>query len=188
MFNPDEEKELIEIARNSVRYAVTHKGEDPSGSKQKLYPEESPLSQPNGVFVTLSKKKELRGCLGLIVSAEPLSSTVAQMAGRSATEDPRFLPVSEEELADIRIEISVLSPLREISSIEEIQVGTHGIFLTAGMHRGLLLPQVAVSNHWGRNRFLEETCTKAGLPRDQWKHAETRIYIFSADIIEEKKS
>ena len=188
MFDPDEEKELVEIARKSVRYAVTHKGEDPSGFKQKSYSDESPLSQPGGVFVTLYKKEELRGCLGLIVSDEPLSESVAQMAGRSATEDPRFLPVAEEELADIRIEISVLSPLREITSIEEIQVGTHGIFLSAGMHRGLLLPQVAVSNRWDRIRFLEETCTKAGLPRDQWKHAETRVYIFSADIIQQKLS
>ena len=186
MFSPDEKRELVEIAWNSVRVAVAGKDLGPSGGKQKNFADESPLSDPNGVFVTLYKKHELRGCLGLIVSDEPLSTTVAQMAGRSATEDPRFPPVTDDELADIRIEISVLSPLREISSIEEIKVGTHGIFLTAGMHRGLLLPQVAVSNHWDRFRFLQETCTKAGVPRDQWKHAETRICIFSADIIEEE--
>ena len=185
MFSPDEEKELVEIAWNSVRFAVTGKEEGHAALEQKSYPDESPLSRPSGVFVTIYKRQELRGCLGLIVSDEPLSESVAQMAGRSATEDPRFPPVAEAELADLRIEISVLSPLREISSVEEIKVGTHGIFLTAGMHRGLLLPQVAVSNHWDRIRFLEETCNKAGLPSDQWKHAETRVYIFSAEIIEQ---
>jgi uncharacterized protein len=185
MFSPDEEKELLDIALTSIRRAVTGIGQDPSPGKEKIYADESPLSQPGGVFVTLYNRRELRGCLGLISSDEPLATSVAQMAGRSATEDPRFLPVAEEELDDLTIEISVLSPLSEISTIEEIQVGTHGIFLTAGMHRGLLLPQVAVNNHWDRIRFLEETCGKAGLPKDQWKHAETRIYIFSADIIEQ---
>ena len=185
MFSPADKKELLEIARNSVRCAAGGGGKESSGAKHKSYSDESPLSQPGGVFVTLYKKKQLRGCLGLIASDEPLWQSVAQMAGRSAAEDPRFSPVDEDELSQIRIEISVLSPLREISSTDEIQVGTHGIFLTAGMYRGLLLPQVAVTHHWDRIRFLEETCMKAGLPRDQWKHSETRIYIFSAEIIEE---
>ena len=186
MLNTDEQKELVEIAWDSIRRAVVGKRAEPTAGTPKAHGEESPLSWHMGVFVTLYKKKDLRGCLGLIASDEPLSESVAQMAGRSATEDPRFPPVSEVELADIRIEISVLSPLKEISSIEEIHVGTHGIFLTAGMHRGLLLPQVAATHHWDRIQFLEETCIKAGLPRDQWKHAESRIYIFSAEIIEQE--
>ncbi|HTR80827.1 MAG TPA: AmmeMemoRadiSam system protein A [Bacteroidota bacterium] len=186
MMNAGERKELIDIGKESVRLAV--RGDlAKSGSKpQPRYGEDSILSRPSGVFVTLTKKKNLRGCLGLIVSDVPLAEAVSEIAGRSATEDPRFPPVTEEELDDISIEISVLSPLREISTIEEIQLGAHGIFLQAGMYRGLLLPQVAVQHHWDREQFLAETCVKAGLPRDQWKHAETRIYVFTTEIIEEK--
>jgi len=185
MLNPAEEKELIDIARASVRRAVAGGSVARSEAGWPAFGEDSPLAEHRGAFVTLTKHDELRGCLGLITSDEPLFETVALMAQRSALEDPRFPPVSEDELDDIRVEVSVLSPLKEVSSIEEIQVGTHGLFIIAGMHRGLLLPQVAVEHHWNRTNFLEETCAKAGLPRDQWKHAETRIFIFSADIIEQ---
>jgi len=184
MLRADEQNELLDIASKSIRRAVRG-GAVESPPRPKSFHAESMLSQPAGVFVTLYKKGQLRGCLGVIVSEAPLAETVSQLAGRSATEDPRFPPVTGDELNDIQIEISVLSPLREISAIEEIQVGTHGIFISAGFHRGLLLPQVAVQHHWNVNQFLEETCVKAGLPRDQWKHADTNIYIFSAEIIEQ---
>ncbi|MGA7160398.1 MAG: AmmeMemoRadiSam system protein A [Bacteroidota bacterium] len=187
MMGADEQRELVDIASKSVRRIV--RGEAAERSQQrKTFDAGSVLSQPAGAFVTLYKRGELRGCLGVIVSEAPLAETVSQLAGRSATEDPRFPPVIEDELKDIRVEISVLSPLKEISSIEEIQVGKHGIFISAGMYRGLLLPQVAVKHRWNTIQFLEETCVKAGLPRDQWKHAETNIYIFSAEIIEQKPS
>ncbi len=187
MLCADEQKELVDIASKSIRRTVRGEaaGRPP---RSKSFDSESALSQPAGAFVSLYKKGELRGCLGVIVSETSLAETVSQLAGRSATEDPRFSPVTEDELNDIQVEISVLSPLREISAIDEIQIGKHGIFISAGMYRGLLLPQVAVKHHWSVNRFLEETCVKAGLPRDQWKHAETNIYIFSAEIIEQKQS
>ncbi len=185
MLSPGERKELIDIAWKSIRRTVRGEAVEQPEERPGLRDPESHLSEPGGAFVSLYYKGELRGCLGLIVSEAPLAETVSQMAGRTATEDPRFSAVTEQELDDIQIEISVLSPLREISSIEEIEVGKHGIFVVAGMYRGLLLPQVAVKYHWNVVRFLEETCAKAGLPREQWKHAETSIYIFSAEIIEQ---
>ncbi len=186
MLSPAEQKELMDIAWKSIRRTVCGKDAERSQEQRKSFPGESMLSQPAGAFVSIYNSGELRGCLGVIVSETSLAETVSQLAGRSATEDPRFQAVTEDELDEIQIEISVLSPLREISAIEEIQVGKHGLFVVAGMYRGLLLPQVAVKHHWNVTRFLEETCVKAGLPRDQWKHAETSIYIFSAQIIEQK--
>ncbi len=186
MLSPAEQKELMDIAWRSIRHTIRGEDDERSHEQPKSFNPESILSQPAGAFVSLYNNGELRGCLGLIVSETSLAETVSQLAGRSATEDPRFPAVTKNELDDIQVEISVLSPLREISSIEEIQVGKHGLFIVAGMYRGLLLPQVAVKYRWNTIRFLEETCVKAGLPRDQWKHAETNIYIFSAEIIEQK--
>jgi AmmeMemoRadiSam system protein A len=188
MVSPDEQKALIDIAWKSIQRRVRGNVSEQSQQQARKFHGESILSQPAGAFVTIYNRGELRGCLGVLMSEAPLAETVSQLAGRSAAEDPRFNPVTEDELNDIQIEISILSPLKEISSIEEIQVGKHGIFISAGMHRGLLLPQVAVKQRWNVHQFLEETCIKAGLPRDQWKHAETNIYIFSAEIIEQKPS
>ena len=188
MLSPAEQKELMDIAWKSMRRTVRGEDTEQSQEESKSLNSESMLSQAAGAFVSLYNNGELRGCLGVIASETSLAVTVSQLAGRSATEDPRFPSVTEDELDDIRIEISVLSPLREISAIEEIQVGKHGLFIVAGMYRGLLLPQVAVKYRWNVTRFLEETCVKAGLPRDQWKHAETNIYIFSAQIIEQEPS
>lgn len=188
MLSANEQKELIDVAWKSIRREVCGDTAETSERRSKQLDPDSILYQPAGVFVTLYKNGDLRGCLGFITSEAPLIETVSEIAARAATEDPRFLPVTEDELDDIRIEISILSPLKEISAIEEILVGTHGLFLHAGIYRGLLLPQVAMKHHWDRNQFLEETCVKAGLPRDQWKHAETRIYIFSAEIIEQEIS
>jgi uncharacterized protein len=188
MLSPVEQKKLMDIAWRSIQQTVCGEALGPSDEGLMNGDPESMLSQPAGAFVSLYYKGELRGCLGVIVAESSLAETVSQLAGRSATEDPRFTAVTEDELDDIQVEISVLSPLTEISSIEEIEVGRHGIFVVAGMYRGLLLPQVAVKHHWNAVRFLEETCVKAGLPRDQWKHAETNIYIFSAEIIEQKPS
>lgn len=188
MLSPAEQKELMDIAWKSMRRTVGGEDAEQLQGQSKGFNSESMLSQAAGAFVSLYNNGELRGCLGVIASETSLAETVSQLAGRSATEDPRFPSVTEDELDDIQIEISVLSPLREISAIEEIQVGKHGLFIVGGMYRGLLLPQVAVKHRWNVTRFLEETCVKAGLPRDQWKHAETNIYIFSAQIIEQEPS
>ncbi|NWF92876.1 MAG: AmmeMemoRadiSam system protein A [Syntrophaceae bacterium] len=140
------------------------------------------LKENRGAFVSIHKKGQLRGCIGYIEGRGPLYKTVEEMAEAAAFRDPRFPPVTEKELKDLNIEISVLTPLRKISDINEIEVGKHGIYIKKGWYSGLLLPQVATENGWDRQTFLEHTCLKAGLPPNAWKDRTTEIYIFSADI------
>ena len=140
------------------------------------------LGEPRGAFVSLHRMGQLRGCIGYLEAVKPLDQTVREMAVAAAFHDPRFRPLAKEELADLEVEISVLSPMRLIHSIEEIQVGTHGLYIVQGPCRGLLLPQVATQYHWDRLTFLEQTCCKAGLPPTAWKDPDTRIYRFTAEI------
>jgi len=141
------------------------------------------LGEPWGAFVTLTKNGRLRGCIGHIIGSQPLIKTVAEMTRAAALEDPRFDPVKPAELSSIEFEISVLTPIREITDVNEIEVGRDGIIITKGYHRGLLLPQVATEYGWDRETFLEQTCNKAGLPGNSWKDNDTKIEIFSAEII-----
>ena len=140
------------------------------------------LKEKRGAFVTINKGGQLRGCIGYIQPYKPLSQTVEEMASQAAFNDPRFDPVTESELPDLEIEISVLTPLKRIKDIEEIEVGKHGILIEKGSYSGLLLPQVATEYGWNRKTFLEHTCLKAGLPTNSWKDEDTVISIFSADI------
>ena len=114
-----------------------------------------------------------------------LAETVNEVAAKSALEDPRFPPVEPYELDKIEIEISVLSPLTRVKSVDEIKVGENGIMIKRGWRRGLLLPQVAIEHNLTREEFLEHTCLKAGLPPDCWKDKETEIYIFTAFVFKE---
>jgi AmmeMemoRadiSam system protein A len=144
---------------------------------------DSPVLKENrGAFVTINKGGQLRGCIGYIKPYKPLYQTVEEMASQAAFGDPRFPPVTEGELPDLEIEISVLTPLKRIKDIEEIEVGKHGILMEKGFYSGLLLPQVATEYGWNRKTFLEHTCLKAGLPTNAWKDEDTVISIFSADI------
>jgi AmmeMemoRadiSam system protein B/AmmeMemoRadiSam system protein A len=140
------------------------------------------LKENRGAFVTIQKRGQLRGCIGYIEGQGPLHKTIEKMAEAAAFKDPRFTPVKEKELSELDIEISVLTPLKRITDINEIQVGKHGIYIVRGMWAGLLLPQVATEYGWDRQTFLEHTCQKAGLPSNAWKEKDTEIYIFSADI------
>jgi hypothetical protein len=140
------------------------------------------LKEARGAFVTLHKRGELRGCIGHIIGSLSLDRTIAEMAVAAAFQDPRFPSVTEDELKELQIEISVLTPLKRIQNVQEIIVGTHGIYMKQGGRSGLLLPQVATEYGWDRRSFLENTCRKAGLPRDAWKDPDTEIHIFSADI------
>jgi AmmeMemoRadiSam system protein B/AmmeMemoRadiSam system protein A len=140
------------------------------------------LKEPRGAFVTLQKNGELRGCIGHIVAVSPLVETVSEMAVAAAFHDPRFAPLRADELKDLNIEISVLTPMKRVDTVDEIQVGVHGIYMVKGSRSGLLLPQVATEYGWDRLMFLENTCRKAGLPKDAWKEKETEIHIFSADV------
>jgi AmmeMemoRadiSam system protein A len=140
------------------------------------------LKENRGAFVTLKRKGQLRGCIGYIQAFKPLSRTIMEMAQAAAFQDPRFPPLAKNELADLDIEISVLTPFRLIQDIEEIEVGKHGLLIERGGYSGLLLPQVATEYRWDRQTFLEHTCLKAGLPKEAWKDKNTKIQVFAAEI------
>jgi AmmeMemoRadiSam system protein A len=169
---------LIEIARLAVEAEVR-------GGPPPVAPvEEVPLREPGAAFVTLRRRGRLRGCIGFIEAARPLHETVALCAASAAAEDPRFDPVGPDELADLQVEVSVLSPLRALADPEELRVGEHGLLVTQGPNRGLLLPQVAVEYGWDRQGFLEQACLKAGLPRDAWRRG-AALQTFTAEVFGE---
>ena len=174
----EEKKNLLKLARSSIASKLTN-AEIPD------IPTTRSLSEHCGVFVTLTKMDALRGCIGYITARKPLLATVADSARAAAFEDTRFSPLIEEELAEIIIEISVLSPPQRIKDIEKIQVGKHGIILRQGYYSGLLLPQVATEYGWDRETFLANTCYKAGLPANCWKDPDVIIETFSALIFNE---
>jgi len=141
--------------------------------------------QPGGCFVSLHKKSgDLRGCIGTFSAEDALWRTVRDMAIAAALRDPRFAPLIESELDDCVIEVSVLSPSRKATA-EEVEVGKHGVSMSRGHNRGVLLPQVAVSNGWDRETFLGNTCRKAGLSPDAWRDGSVNIEVFSADVFSE---
>jgi AmmeMemoRadiSam system protein A len=140
------------------------------------------LNEKRGAFVSLHKNGQLRGCIGYVHGVKPLAETINDMAIAAAFQDPRFPPLKENELSDIDIEISVLTPMKQISDIDQIEVGKHGLMMIKGPYSGLLLPQVATQYNWDRETFLSETCQKAGLSANAWKDEDIEIYIFSADI------
>jgi len=138
-----------------------------------------------GAFVTLTIKDNLRGCIGYITSNQTLYETVCDAAKQAALNDPRFSPLSQDELRYINIEISVLSPLTKINNYEEIIPGVHGLVLEEGEYKGVLLPQVAAENHYNVAQFLEALCIKTGLPPYEWEARVLNIYSFTAVIISE---
>lgn len=141
------------------------------------------LAQPAGAFVTLRRQGRLRGCIGYIQPTRPLYLTVAEAALAAAFQDRRFPPLELAELDAVEIEISLLSPYFEIHP-EEVEVGRHGLIVSQDAFRGLLLPQVAVEYGWDRERFLEETCCKAGLAPDAWKKG-AHLEAFTAEVFSE---
>lgn len=139
------------------------------------------LQEKQGCFVCIKVNGILRGCIGNFTSDKPLFQIVREMAISAATRDPRFYPMKQEDLGNFTLEISVLSPLVKIGTPEEIQIGTHGVYLEKNFCRGVLLPQVAAEQSWDRDTFLSQTCIKAGLRPDDWKEG-ADIYVFSAQI------
>lgn len=140
-----------------------------------------------GAFVSLHNRGELRGCIGDCAPRTPLYETVIEMTQAAASRDSRVEPVSESELDDIRIEISVLSPLVRTETPLSLEVGKHGLYLARHGRRGVLLPQVAIQYRWDMKTFLEQTCLKAGLRRHAWKDSDTEVSTFTALIIEEQR-
>ena len=175
-----EEKKYL-LARS--RKIITLKSEGRQFQEEEFF--STSLKQHAGLFVTLNKSDQLRGCIGYVEGIKPLQIAVEEMSIAAAFEDPRFPPIGKDEVKEIEIEISVLSPLETILDAGQIEIGKHGIIIEQGLMRGLLLPQVATDYDWGVQTFLEHTCQKAGLPADAWKEESTQIQIFSADIFSE---
>jgi AmmeMemoRadiSam system protein A len=171
----DDCRVLLDLARRAISSAVI----------EKRIPDFSPyptaLAQPAGAFVTLHRDGQLRGCVGQVEACDPLGDAVARAAINAALHDSRFPAVEADEVRSLEIEISVLSPPESIAP-ETILPGRHGLLIMKGEHRGLLLPQVAAGRQWSWQRFLEETCAKAGLPRDAWRDPGTRVLAFTAEV------
>jgi AmmeMemoRadiSam system protein A len=160
-FSAEERQFLLKLAHESIIAAVDHRpfaGEPPSAHFAEL----------RGAFTTIYYEGNLRGCVGYAIAVTPLFQTVIETARAAALEDFRFPRVSREEAADLEVSLSILSPLQPIRA-EEVEVGRHGLVVSLGHRRGLLLPQVPVEHGWNRQTFLEQTCRKAGLPLDAWQ-------------------
>lgn len=174
-FSEAERDLLRRVAKNSIEQELLGEPKEAVEIPEKL-------CQPMGAFVCLKTKGELKGCIGYVKPVLPLVDTIRQMAVQAAFHDPRFMPLNLREWKETEIEISVLTPVKKIKNIEEIEVGVHGLYIEKDGYSGLLLPQVAVENGWDGIEFLEHTCYKAGLPKNAWKSKDVDIFIFSADV------
>jgi AmmeMemoRadiSam system protein A len=173
----DDRRELLAIARRAAASYVKE------GKVPKECPASPKLSEPGAAFVTITRAGRLRGCIGYTEATSPLYRTVQECAVAAATEDPRFPPVRQGEVDDLRIEISVLTPLIPVSA-EDVEVGVHGLMIRKGGRRGLLLPQVAAEYGWDRKEFLSHTCRKAGLPDNEWEKG-AELFSFTAEVFGE---
>jgi uncharacterized protein len=178
LLTPDEQQALLRVARGALEARVR-------GRSAPARANGGALEAPLGAFVTIHNGEELRGCLGRLDVDAPLAATIADLAAIVSDSDPRFPPVSAAELPALDVEISVLTPEREITSVTEIDVGRHGLIVERGYRRGLLLPQVATERGWDAETFLAHTCQKAGLPEDAWRRG-ARILVFEAQVFSER--
>jgi uncharacterized protein len=176
-YSPEERRILLRLAHQSIEAALQDLLFDPA-------PPSEHLAEPRGAFTTLHLHGKLRGCIGYVLSTEPLYRTVAETARAAACDDPRFEPVTLPEAAELKIEISVLSPLQPIRA-EDVAVGKHGIVVMQGNRRGLLLPQVPIEWGWDRETFLSQTCLKAGLSPDAWQRG-AELQAFTAEVFGEE--
>jgi AmmeMemoRadiSam system protein A len=175
-----EKKELLALARETMRKFLA------SGEKE-CPPAANPVfMEERGVFVTLHRNGELRGCIGYPLPMKPLWEAVAEMAIAAAFEDPRFPAVGADELAELDIEISVLTVPRKVEGPAQVRVGVDGIIISKGFMRGLLLPQVPVEQGWDLEQYISYGCRKAGLAADEWKRG-VQIETFQAVVFGEKR-
>lgn len=173
------QKELLALTRATLETYFR------TGQAPEYHTENPALLRRAGAFVTLHKGEDLRGCIGLLYGKDELYRTVQHCALSAALEDNRFDPVSQKEIPDLTIEISVLSAFECVTDVNLIEVGRHGLIISLGGARGLLLPQVAAKYHWDRETFLAQTCRKAGLPAQAWHRTEAQIQIFEAQVFSE---
>ncbi len=174
----EEGRELLALARRVLEAFL--------GSGEHLRPDlKNPkFREKRGVFVTLNTNGELRGCIGYPLPHKPLAEAVAEMAVAAASQDYRFEPLTAAELGRTKLEISVLSLPEPVARPEEVEVGRHGIIVSKGYNRGLLLPQVPVEHRWDRETYLRNGCLKAGLPPEEWKKG-AKIEVFCAQVFSE---
>jgi len=172
-YSQEEREILLRLAHRAIDSAF-------DGSKLDLHPPTPHLAEMRGAFTTLHLRGKLRGCIGYVIPTHSLYRTVAETAQAAAFDDPRFRPVAAEEAPELKVEISVLSPLQPTQP-EDVQVGVHGLVVSHGARRGLLLPQVPVQWQWDRETFLTQTCLKAGLPPEAWLQG-AELQAFTAEV------
>lgn len=175
-YSAEERKQLLSLAHQSIRSRLLR-------FPLKVKAPSPHLAQMRGVFTTLHRFGKLRGCIGFVIAKTPLYEAVIDTAAAAAFEDPRFDPVQPHEVDELQVEISVLSPMTPISP-GSVEVGKHGLMISQHGRRGLLLPQVPLEWRWDRETFLSETCRKAGLPPDAWRHGAT-VEAFTAEVFGE---
>jgi hypothetical protein len=174
-YTEEEKRELLALARNAITEYVR------SGKILEVEMKDPKLRADGAVFVTIKEKGSLRGCIGHVQAVMPLYQSVIKNAIAASSGDPRFPPMNKEELTDMEIEVSVLSPLMPVKDVKDIRVGKHGLVIRKGQQSGLLLPQIPAEFGWDRETFLEQLCAKAGLPKGSWKDAD--LHFFTAEII-----
>ncbi|MBW6458823.1 MAG: AmmeMemoRadiSam system protein A [FCB group bacterium] len=178
MIKETQKKEMLGAVRGYLEHRLMGE-EHPELSEDPFYREK------RGIFVTLHKKGQLRGCIGYIEGVRPLEKALFEMAESAAFRDPRFPPLAAGELKDIDIEISVLTPVEEIASYKDIVLGKHGIILRKGHRSAVFLPQVAPEQGWDIKTTLRHLCMKAGLPVNAYLDADTEFHVFSAEVFSE---
>lgn len=184
---------LLRLARTTLAHYLT------TGQRPPYTPDNEWFREPSAVFVTLRVRQarkaaspysegwhagDLRGCVGHIYADKPLSEAVQEATIQAASADPRFYPVTADELDNLTIEISVLSPFRPVDSLDEIAIGQDGLYIVGGSRRGLLLPEVPVGYGWDKHTFLTALCEKAGLPPNDWP-ARASLYAFTTESFED---
>jgi uncharacterized protein len=177
-FSPDERSLLLRLAHQAIAATLDQR-------EISLAPPSAHLAEPRGAFTTLYYRGGLRGCVGYVLPVTPLYRTIAESARGAAFDDSRFSPVTRDESLELQVSLSVLSPPQPIPA-DQVEIGRHGLLISLGAYRGLLLPQVPVEHGWDRIAFLEQTCRKAGLPLNAWQTG-ARLEAFTAEVFADPK-
>jgi uncharacterized protein len=177
-FSSDERSLLLRLAHEAIAAAFDRR-------ELSLVPPSAHLAEPRGAFTTLYYRGGLRGCVGFVLPVTPLYRTIAESACGAAFYDSRFSPVTQDEAPELKVSLSILSPPQPIQA-DQIEIGRHGLLISLGLHRGLLLPQVPVEHGWDSIQFLEQTCRKAALPSDAWQTG-AKLEAFSAEVFADPK-
>jgi AmmeMemoRadiSam system protein A len=177
-FSPKERTLLLRLAHEAIAATLDQR-------KVSLAPPSAHLAEPRGAFTTLYYRGGLRGCVGYVLPVTPLYRTIAESARGAAFDDSRFSPVTRDEARELQVSVSVLSPPQLIQA-DQVEIGRHGLLISLGPYRGLLLPQVSVEHGWDRFAFLEQTCRKAGLPLNAWQTG-AKLEAFTAEVFADPK-